>query len=77
MADYFKPNDISSYKKKAIEKAVMHAKGNWIVTTDADCIAPPNWLLLFHQYIEQQQPVFIAAPVMFIKETGILNQFQL
>ena len=77
MADYFKPNDISSYKKKAIEKAVMHAKGNWIVTTDADCIAPPNWLLLFHQYIEQQKPVFIAAPVMFIKETGILNQFQL
>ena len=77
MADFFKPNDISSYKKKAIEKAVQHAKGNWIVTTDADCIVPPNWLLLFHQYIEQHQPVFVAAPVMFIKETGILNQFQL
>jgi cellulose synthase/poly-beta-1,6-N-acetylglucosamine synthase-like glycosyltransferase len=77
MADFFKPNDISSYKKKAIEKAVQHAKGNWIVTTDADCIVPPNWLLLFHQYIEQHQPVFVAAPVMFIKETGVLNQFQL
>ncbi len=77
MADYFKPNEISSYKKKAIEKAVQHAKGNWIVTTDADCIVPPNWLLLFHQYIEQHQPVFVAAPVMFIKETGVLNQFQL
>ncbi len=77
MADYFKPNEISSYKKKAIEKAVLHAKGNWIVTTDADCIVPPNWLLLFHQYIEQHQPVFVAAPVMFIKESGVLNQFQL
>ena len=64
-------------KKKAIEKAVLHAKGNWIVTTDADCIVPPNWLLLFHQYIERHQPVFVAAPVMFIKESGVLNQFQL
>jgi len=77
MADFFKPNDISSYKKKAIEKAVQHAKGNWIVTTDADCSVPPHWLLLFHQYIEQHQPVFVAAPVMFIKEAGVLNQFQL
>jgi len=77
LADYFKQNEISSFKKKAIEKAVMHAKGNWIVTTDADCIAPPNWLLLYHQYIEKNQPVFVAAPVMFIKEKGILNQFQL
>ena len=77
MADYFKPDEISSYKKKAIEKAVQHAKGSWIVTTDADCIVPPNWLLLFHQYIEQHQPVFVAAPVMFIKESGVLNQFQL
>jgi len=77
LADYFKQNEISSFKKKAIEKAVMHAKGNWIVTTDADCIAPLNWLLLYHQYIEKNQPVFVAAPVMFIKEKGILNQFQL
>jgi cellulose synthase/poly-beta-1,6-N-acetylglucosamine synthase-like glycosyltransferase len=77
LADYFKPDEISSFKKKAIEKAVMQAKGNWIVTTDADCIAPANWLLLFHQYIEKHQPVFVAAPVMFIKETGVLNQFQL
>jgi len=77
MADYFKPNEIISYKKKAIEIGVQHAKGNWIVTTDADCIIPPNWLLLFDQYIHQYQPVFVAAPVMFIKERGLLNQFQL
>ena len=77
LADFFKPNEITSYKKKAIEKAVQHAKGNWIVTTDADCIVPTNWLLLFDQYIHQYQPVFVAAPVMFIKERGLLNQFQI
>jgi cellulose synthase/poly-beta-1,6-N-acetylglucosamine synthase-like glycosyltransferase len=77
LADYFKPNELVAFKKKAIEKAVSQAKGDWIVTTDADCIVPENWLKLFDQYILQHQPVFIAAPVMFIKTKGILNQFQL
>ena len=76
LADYYKENEISSFKKKAIEKAVLHAKGDWIITTDADCIAPPDWLLLYHQYIVQNKPVFVAAPVMFVQEGGILNTFQ-
>jgi cellulose synthase/poly-beta-1,6-N-acetylglucosamine synthase-like glycosyltransferase len=77
LADYFKPNELVAFKKKAIEKAVSQANGDWIVTTDADCIVPKNLLKLFDQYIVQHQPVFIAAPVMFIKTKGILNQFQL
>lgn len=76
LADYYKENEIRSFKKRAIEKAVLHAKGDWIITTDADCIAPPQWLLLYHQYIVQNKPVFVAAPVMFIKEDSILNTFQ-
>lgn len=62
--------------KKAIEKAVLHAKGDWIITTDADCMVPPNLFLLYHQFIEKNKPVFIAAPVMFIEESGVLNTFQ-
>ena len=76
LADYFKEGEISSFKKKAIEKAVLHAKGDWIVTTDADCIVPIHWLSLYNQYIQKEKPVFIAAPVMFMKESGILNTFQ-
>ena len=76
LADYFKEDEISSFKKKAIEKAVLHAKGDWIITTDADCITPIHWLTLYNQYIKKENPVFIAAPVMFIKESGILNTFQ-
>jgi cellulose synthase/poly-beta-1,6-N-acetylglucosamine synthase-like glycosyltransferase len=68
---------MNSFKKKAIEKAVSHAKGDWIVTTDADCIIPKHWLQLYNAYIQKYQPVFVAAPVMFIKERGILNEFQL
>ncbi len=65
----------------AIEKAVSKAKGEWIVTTDADCIVPKQWLSLYNAYIQQNLPdnklVFIAAPVMFIKESGVLNEFQI
>lgn len=77
LADYFKPADLNAFKKKAIEKAVSHAKGDWIITTDADCVVPSRWLSLYNQYILKEKPVFVAAPVMFIKTKGILNQFQL
>ncbi len=76
MSDYFKPGEMNSFKKKAIEKAVSKAKGTWIVTTDADCIVPNTWLSLYNAFINENNCVFVAAPVMFIKETGILNEFQ-
>jgi cellulose synthase/poly-beta-1,6-N-acetylglucosamine synthase-like glycosyltransferase len=76
LADHCKDGETLAYKKKAIEIAVAEAKGDWILTTDADCIVPPRWLLLYNAYIHQHQPCFVAAPVMFIKTAGILNQFQ-
>jgi cellulose synthase/poly-beta-1,6-N-acetylglucosamine synthase-like glycosyltransferase len=77
LADFFKPGEMNSFKKKAIEKAVSHAKGKWILTTDADCLIPKQWLSLYNAYILKYNPVFVAAPVMFIKEQGVLNEFQL
>ena len=76
LADHCKDGETLAYKKKAIEIAVAEAKGDWILTTDADCIVPKKWLLLYNAYIQEHQPCFVAAPVMFIKTSGILNQFQ-
>ena len=76
LADHCKDGETLAYKKKAIEIAVSLAKGDWILTTDADCIVPKKWLLLYNAYIQQHQPCFVAAPVMFIKTSGVLNQFQ-
>jgi len=77
LKDHCKEGETLAYKKKAIEIAVAQAKGDWILTTDADCIVPITWLFLYNAYIQQHQPCFVAAPVMFIKTSGILNQFQL
>lgn len=67
---------LNSYKKKAIEKAIGQANGDWIVTTDADCFVYPQWLSTYAAFIRQQQPQFIAAPVQFINTGSFLSVFQ-
>lgn len=67
---------INSYKKKAIEVGIQHSKGDYIVTTDADCTVPENWLLNFAWMIEQHQSEFIAAPVAMKEESSFIKLFQ-
>lgn len=67
---------INSYKKKAIEWAIEQATGDYIVTTDADCCVPSNWLRPFAWIIEQQQSVLIAAPVSIRDEDSAIKKFQ-
>ena len=65
-----------AYKKKAIELAIGRAKGDWIVTTDADCMVPNNWLTNLNDYIQQTNAVFVAAPVSFINTHSFISIFQ-
>lgn len=76
LADHLQGKQINAYKKKAIELAIAESRGNWIVTTDADCKVTADWLLLFDNYIQQKDPVFIAAPVMFSSDGSFLATFQ-
>ena len=68
--------NINSYKKRAIELAVAQSKFDWIVTTDADCIVPDNWLQLLNAYIQKNEVVFVGAPVMFNRFDDFLSIFQ-
>lgn len=63
-------------KKRAIQTAVAEARGELIVTTDADCEVPPDWLLLLASAYEKHQPKAIAAPVMIRGERNLLQVFQ-
>jgi cellulose synthase/poly-beta-1,6-N-acetylglucosamine synthase-like glycosyltransferase len=67
---------LNSYKKKAIELAIQQATGEWIVTTDADCTAPTMWLSYFAGLIQQEEAVFIAAPVKFTNTGSFVSIFQ-
>lgn len=66
----------NSPKKKAINLGIENATFNWIVTTDADCVVPQNWLQLFNQQIEEKCPLFISAPVKFKEQNSFLFHFQ-
>lgn len=63
-------------KKDAINTAIHKAAFEWIVTTDADCELPLNWLQLFNQFIEEEQPLFISAPVKFKGRNSLPFHFQ-
>mgnify|MGYP001791930877 CR=1 FL=1 len=65
-----------AYKKKAIEWAIQHSRGELLVTTDADCRVPPRWLPLLASYYEREDAVFIAAPVNFDRERTAFERFQ-
>lgn len=76
LANHINENETQSFKKKAIELGIQHATGELIVTTDADCLAQPNWLALIASLYEIKQPKFIAAPVNFHREKNDFERFQ-
>ncbi len=76
LAEVLVDKTLNSYKKKAIETAINRARNNWIVTTDADCIAKPNWLATYNAFIQQNEVVFIGAPVAFTNDGSMLQAFQ-
>jgi biofilm PGA synthesis N-glycosyltransferase PgaC len=69
-------DNINAYKKKAIEKGIEAATGELIVTTDADCVPPPQWLQTIAAFKEEKKAVFIAAPVSIHCNSSVLQVFQ-
>lgn len=67
---------LNAYKKKAIELAISQTSGDWIITTDADCVVSKNWLALFDAYIQETAVVFVAAPVQFENTGSFIAIFQ-
>jgi len=78
LSDFISSGEVVfSHKKKALEAGIAHATGGLIVTTDADCIVPKNWLRLLVSVFELKKEVkILAAPVAFHREKGLLQHFQ-
>lgn len=67
---------INSYKKKAIETGIAQSNFEWIITTDADCLVPQDWLKLFDSYLADNHMKLVAAPVMFTHDGSAVQTFQ-
>lgn len=66
----------TAYKKMAITAAIKQSSGSLVITTDADCIFPEDWVktvAAFHQY---SKAVFIVSPVRMRPDSTVLSVFQ-
>ncbi len=50
-------------KKAAIETGVKNAKGSIIITSDADCLVQPQWLLAYSQFFKNTACEMACGPV--------------
>ena len=66
----------NSPKKDAIETAIEIAKHHWIVTTDADCEVPDNWLQVFDAKIQETKAQMCVGSVGYTNDKGFLHDFQ-
>lgn len=66
----------NSPKKDAITTAMQHVKKDWVITTDADCMVPENWLLTFDNYIQENKVSMLAGAVTYECENSFLDHFQ-
>jgi cellulose synthase/poly-beta-1,6-N-acetylglucosamine synthase-like glycosyltransferase len=74
LKDFVEPNVLNSYKKKAIEIALLQAKGELIITTDADCTMPTTWLQTIAAFYRQTNAALIVMPVAFVSNNRSFGQ---
>ncbi len=63
-------------KKNAIVKAVQIAKGEIILSSDADCSFSPNWVRTMVSYFFNSNIMLVSGPVGFYRQNGIFHSLQ-
>lgn len=63
-------------KKAALQYGINRAKHEFIITTDADCVVPSNWLAAYEAQLLQTQADVLLGPVVIIEGKSLLSTFQ-
>jgi len=66
---------VNAHKKRAIRFGIENARGDIIVTTDADCIYDVEWLQTMIKTFDSLTG-FISGPVEFISDDKLFSNFQ-
>lgn len=69
-------SDEKTGKKQALTEGIRNAKGDLIVTTDADCTMGENWLASIVSFYEENRPKMIVAPVLLQGESNLQESLQ-
>lgn len=75
-ADTINRPDFISFKKQALLSGIQKAKGEWIVTTDADCRMSSKWLASVAGMIQTGKAEFISGPVALYRENNWFEKAQ-
>lgn len=63
-------------KKAAIETGINYAKGELVLTTDADCLLPEDWVEGYLSAFNSEQIQLVAGPVISLENETFLQRFQ-
>lgn len=63
-------------KKTAIRTGIHEAKGNLLVTTDADCVMQKGWIRSIARFYDEHKPDLIVCPVKLEGGKGFFQKFQ-
>lgn len=63
-------------KKAALTTGVHYSQAEVILTTDADCVLPSDWIRRMTRPFHQSDIQLVAGPVMTVGDTGFFARFQ-
>lgn len=67
--------DERAHKKKALQFAINKAKGEIIITTDADCVQHNTWLETMLSHFDEST-AFVSGPVEFVSDGKLFFEIQ-
>lgn len=78
LSEYLPPErSMFPNKKKALELAVAASSADIIVTTDADCVVPPDWLnVVVSQFVRNKELQILASPVLCSRGNSLVERYQ-
>lgn len=74
LGEYDIPDHVVGFKKYGQHLAVTEAKYDWIVSTDGDCVCPPDWLKTIAQYSNEYS--VLTGPIKITGPSNILTRLQ-
>ena len=63
-------------KKAALTTGVQYSQAEIILTTDADCLLPHDWVRRMTWPFQQSETQLVAGPVMTVGGSGFFSRFQ-
>ncbi len=67
--------EVTSGKKRALARGFAQAQGDILMTTDADCLPPPNWMSSMARAFAPGVDI-VQGPKRIVGPAGLLTQYQ-